>query len=130
MIKSIITETISTARCVFMDLSFTSISLLIIAERPNIKRRFAMFAPRTFPITISEALFVTESIEENNSGRLVPIAIIVIPMMNGDKLNERPIFSADSVNHSDDFARTAREEISINIQIIISIIVSPYRIKI
>ena len=59
---------------------------------PKIKRRFAMFAPITFPITISLALFNTDKMAENNSGSEVPIATIVIPIIKGESPKKKSYF--------------------------------------
>ena len=48
----------------------------------------------TFPTTISVFLLITALIVAASSGKLVPIAIIVNPIINSEIFNIRAIFSA------------------------------------
>ncbi len=108
-----------------MNDSFILIFLESTAETPKIKRMFVMFEPTTFPTTISELFCMTAITEDINSGNDVPTATIVTPTTNGDIPRDKPIFSAASVNLSDDFANIVKEAIKTNNQIIMFIIVSP-----
>ena len=55
---------------------------------------FKTFDPITFPTTKSVFFFKTALIVAANSGRLVPIAIIVNPIINSEIFSKIAIFSA------------------------------------
>ena len=54
---------------------------LMIAGNPMTPRELKIFEPRTLPIAISFSPFTTLAIEAAISGRLVPIATMVRPMI-------------------------------------------------
>jgi hypothetical protein len=62
----------------------------------------------TTPATISELLFNTAEIDDASSGKEVPKATIVTPMMKGDTPSDKPIRSAESTNQSEPFINTKR----------------------
>lgn len=62
----------------------------IHALNPRIKKTFAIFDPRTFPIAISGFHPILASTDTMSSGILVPIATIVSPMI----ASEIPYFLA------------------------------------
>ena len=62
--------------------------------------------PITFPATISELPMFTAAIDEANSGKDVPNATTVTPMINGEMPKDKPIFSAASTNQSLAFINT------------------------
>ena len=62
-----------------------------IAVIPNTKPILAILDPITFPITIPEPLFKIAVILTINSGKLVPKATNVIPIIIGEILNLSPI---------------------------------------
>lgn len=64
---------------------------------PITRKILVIFEPKTLPITISEAPFVTAIIDEISSGREVPTPTITTPVINEDILKESPIFSAAPV---------------------------------
>ena len=55
---------------------------------------FKTFEPITFPTTMSVFFFITALIVAANSGKLVPIAMMVNPIINSDMFNYIAIFSA------------------------------------
>ena len=55
---------------------------------------FKTFEPITFPTTISVFFFSKALIVAANSGKLVPIAIIVKPIINSEIFSNIAIFSA------------------------------------
>ena len=63
----------------------------MMAQQPKTRLTFAMFDPSTFPTTkpIASSLFKKriEYKETNNSGKLVPTAITVAPIIIGDIFN-------------------------------------------
>lgn len=67
-----------------------------------------MFDPTTFPMTISEVPAKTLATEVASSGNEVPNAIIVTPIIKGEIPKERPISSAESMNQSAAFSKTAK----------------------
>ena len=81
---SIVADVIKTIKSIRKNVSFILIFLAKIADKPSISKTFVMLDPTTFPATISELFCITAIIEEINSGRLVPIATIVTPTINGD----------------------------------------------
>lgn len=60
------------------------------------RKIFAIFDPRTFPIAISVFPWILAMIETTNSGILVPIATIVNPMIASEILNFLAIETAPS----------------------------------
>ncbi len=70
--RSILIISLSTTRC-----------LPTIAVIPKIRRMLAKFDPTTFPITIYEESDITEAIDVATSGKDVPNAIIVTPIIKG-----------------------------------------------
>ena len=68
-----------------------------IAATPMIKNMFVMFDPITVPATISLLFCITAIMLDTSSGRLVPIATIVTPIMNFGIFRYSPIVSAESV---------------------------------
>lgn len=106
------TDVIKTIRSIRKNASCTLIFLAITTEKPRISKMFVMFEPIIIPETISEFPCNTANVEEINSGRLVPIATMVTPTRNGEILSQSPIFSAEVVNHSADFA--SRNSVKIN----------------
>jgi len=95
-----------------ISMSITSKSNLIcfptIAVNPSTKRIFVILEPMTFPTTISEDPENTEAMEVANSGKEVPKATIVTPIINGDIPKDRPTFSAASINLSEAYNRTTK----------------------
>lgn len=59
----------------------------IIADTPKISRILAIFDPTILPIMISSCLKNEAVIDEASSGREVPTATIVSPMMNSETPN-------------------------------------------
>ena len=55
---------------------------------------FKTFEPITFPTTMSVFFLITALIVAANSGKLVPIAMMVNPIINSDMFNYIAIFSA------------------------------------
>ena len=51
------------------------------------RRIFAMLLPIIFPVASPGALDITALMQVTNSGREVPIAMIVSPMINGGTFN-------------------------------------------
>ena len=70
--RSILIISLSTTRC------FPTIAVI-----PRISSILAKFYPTTLPITISEELENTEAIDVATSGREVPKAIMVTPIIKG-----------------------------------------------
>ena len=69
------------------------IFLPTIPTSPKIRKMLVMLDPKTLPITISEEFFRTAIIEETSSGREVPIATIVTPVIKEGMPINFPIFS-------------------------------------
>jgi hypothetical protein len=60
-----------------------------------------MLEPITLALMTSVVFLSTAAIEENNSGKEVPMETIVTPTINGEIFRAKPIFSALSTNQSD-----------------------------
>jgi len=89
--------------------------LAMMVVIPRTKRMFAIFDPTTLPITISDCPAKTAAIEEANSGKEVPNATIVTPIIKGEIPNESPISSAASTNQSEDFNNSPKLPMNNNI---------------
>lgn len=87
-----------------------------------IRRILVMLDPITLPATISELPILTDAIEEASSGRDVPKATTVTPMIKGDIPKLSPIFSAELTNQSLDLIKTNKLAIKIATKIKRSII--------
>ena len=74
--------------------SFNSIFFPTTTDNPKTSKILVILEPITFPTTISEEPLNTEANDVANSGRDVPNATMVTPIMNGDIPNDNPIFSA------------------------------------
>ncbi len=86
----------------------------IIAINPITSRMFAMFEPITFPIAIPGEFIIVAVSDALNSGKLVPIAIIVKPIMNSFKPNDFAIFELASTKVSADLIIIAAEAMNIS----------------
>jgi len=113
--KSIVVEA-SKGASKSIRLLLTERLLANTAEIPIIRRIFAIFEPTAFAETISVLSFKTAATEEASSGKEVPIATIVTPIMKGEILKARPIFSALSTNQSADLISKVKEKRKISIQ--------------
>ena len=74
---------------------------LIIAVRPIIESIFIMLLPRILPKARSVRLERAAIIEVINSGKLVPIAIIVTPIIRSETPNSLEIRTAFSTSNSE-----------------------------
>ena len=63
---------------------------------PNTNNMFIMFEPTMFPTAKSERFFSAATTHVTNSGKLVPNAMIVKPIMRSDMFNARAIFTDES----------------------------------
>jgi len=79
---------------------------------PNTKRTLVILEPTTLPSTISEDPSTTAKIDVANSGKDVPKANMVTPIMNDDIPYDLPIISAAPINLSEAKMRTARLRIN------------------
>ena len=68
----------------------------ITATKPSTNAMLAILDPATFPITIFDSPISTASIDDANSGKEVPKAMIVTPIIKGGIPIDKPIFSAAS----------------------------------
>ena len=84
-----------------------------------------MFEPTTFPTTISDDPSKTAMIEEMSSGKDVPTATIVTPMMKAGNPKNKPIFSAEFVKNSEALTNTYKLAIKTETQITSSDIMLP-----
>ena len=69
---------------------------VIIAPVPNIKKEFKIHEPIKFPVAKSSSFFIIAIIDVINSGKAVPIAIIVEPITLSGIPNFKAISVADS----------------------------------
>jgi len=111
-----------------IKLHLTSKVRAATADKPTIKRILAIFEPTTLAVTISLAPFKTAAIDEASSGKEVPMATIVTPIIKGEIFKARPIFSAFSTSQSADFTNKARLAIKIIIQMMNIILIQEYMI--
>jgi hypothetical protein len=86
-----------------------------MAVRPKTKAILVMLEPITLPTTISDCPANTEAIEVANSGKEVPKATMVTPIIKGEIPIERPMDSAESTNQLDALSRVASAAIKIPI---------------
>ena len=87
-----------------------------IDERPTIKRMLAILEPSALAVTISVAPLKTAKSDVINSGKEVPRATTVTPIIKGETLKANPISSALSTNQSADFIKNAKLKIKTTIQ--------------
>lgn len=93
-----IVETINIPNCkLYVGLYFIGD---ITADAPIINNILNMFDPIIFPIAISESCFIAAVTLVTNSGKLVPIAIIVKLIIFSLMLNIRASFSELSTTKS------------------------------
>jgi hypothetical protein len=90
--------------------------LATTADNPTIRRILAVAEPIAVETTTSVAPLKVAAIETAASGKEVPIATIVTPIIKGDIFKARPIFSALSTNQSAPFINKAKLPMKIKIQ--------------
>ena len=97
------------AKSIGMSKSIIRVSILIDLDKtatiPKTRQTFATLEPTTFPITISVSPANTAATDAANSGKEVPNATIVTPMINGEIPKDKPISSAESTNQSEDLTK-------------------------
>jgi len=97
------------AKSIGMSKSMIRVSILIDLDKtatiPKTKQIFATLEPTTLPITISDSPANTAATDAANSGKDVPKATIVTPIINGEIPKDKPISSAASTNQSEDLTK-------------------------
>jgi hypothetical protein len=87
-----------------------------IADTPTTKRMLAILDPITLAATISVTPLETAIKDEINSGKEVPKATMVTPIIKGERPRLKPILSALSKNQSAPLTNTTKEIIKTIIQ--------------
>jgi hypothetical protein len=73
---------IMTGKCVAIDTDSTAMGCMIEIT-PTTNNTFNMLLPRILPIDMSDSFFTAHITDAANSGKLVPMATIVSPIITG-----------------------------------------------